>query len=64
MAAGEAVGGGDVVDRGVEPLGVGVVDEGGDDAPGLVCRGGGLGADRVALDGLVEPLELAVGLRS
>ena len=62
MVAGEAVGGGDVVDCGVEPLGVVVMDEGGDHATRLVGRGRGLGSDRVSLDGLVEPLQLSVGL--
>jgi hypothetical protein len=40
-----------------------MVNEGGDDTLGLVGSGGGLGTNHIDFEGLVEPLDLSVGLR-
>src|SRR4051812_5810966 len=63
-ACGEEVGRRDVADRAVEPDGVVVLHESGDDSTRLVERRRLAGADGIGLDGLVVALELAVRLRA
>src|SRR5262245_24277151 len=61
--AGEDVGGCHVADRAVQADRVVVLDPAGNEGAGVVEGLGLAGSDRVALDGLVPALDLAVRLR-
>src|SRR4051812_45375487 len=63
VAAGEAVGGGDVAQRAVEAGGVIMIDELPDDALGVFEGQRSFGTDGLLLEGAMEALQLAVALR-
>src|SRR5689334_20603788 len=63
LTAGQEITRGDVADGAMKADAVVVLDETCDNGVGFVQGSGRGRADRVALDGLVVPLQLAVGLR-
>ncbi len=63
VAAGEAVGRGDIAQGAVQARGIIMVDELADDALGVVDGERGFGADGLLFEGAVKAFEFAVALR-